>query len=230
MSLSDFVYRPFETLIRPLDIPYLAAAGKRTIRAAPAFRADVPRRAHRHCRPHDGGRGRQPRDHLGHVVHCGRGDREGRRDLPRGRLADTRNSRRADFPRAAAAHLPRQYAGLAGGGGLHAGGHAMAGPQGSGAPGPSLLPRPVRRPGGDAHLAGRLRGAAADRRRLLQHTAFPGAVCRVAHIACGTVLAAGAARAGLDRGECRRWRRWRCRNIRHGRAGRRGRAALSSAP
>ena len=230
MSLSDFIYRPFETLIRPLDIPYapLPARGPFALllHFARMFRGILVAVTVLMMAIE----GINLAVIWGISVHRGRGEREGRGGFPAAGLADACRSRRAGIPGAAAPDLPRQYAEFPGSGRVHAGGDAMAGPQGGGTSGPCLLPRSLRRPGRIAHFASRVRRAAADRRILLQHTAFSRAVCRLACSARRAVLAAGACRSwsGSPRTSPSRW--WRCRIFPSGLAAPPARAASLSAP
>ncbi len=136
MTMSDSIYRPFERMIRPLDIPY------RRYRARPirfsCTSSGCSRRNHRDGADLDDGGGRQPDDHLGAFRHRRRGHVSRRRAICRTAIHPTGRLAFLIFPFCRRL-LHYQYSELAHDRHQPADRHPVAGAQGGGTAGSLLL-------------------------------------------------------------------------------------------
>jgi hypothetical protein len=125
MSISDAIYRPFETWIRPLDIPYRPLPDKSRLAVLlhliSMFRGALIAMALTSMA------GSQPYNHLGSFGDCRWGDDAGRRALCRAQVLAARSARLSDLSRPAGVLLHHQYSQFAHDWHLRANCHSMAG-------------------------------------------------------------------------------------------------------
>ena len=198
MTISDAVFRPFETPDTPARAAGAADARCRSAAPPVALREDVPRRARHRRRAVDPVREPRLVNRLGVGVRRRRRRGAGGGGVSPPERGAARALRRRDRRGGPAALLPAGNGAGAVGADAAAGRHALAGLQGGGGSGHRLLRGHLRRSGRLAHRAGHQLRAAADDDGHRYGAALRHPVPRVGRAAGSTGLAAGDSRALLD--------------------------------